>query len=133
MTGLIIVTHGDLAQGFLDAAYMIVGPQKGVMALCTRRDDLPEEIEAKLQKMVATVGQDGDGVLVITDIFGGTPTNISLSVMQAGKVEVLTGASLPMVLKFFSQRTKSPLAELAVMLKVYAQQGVVLVSEAITE
>lgn len=133
MTGLIIVTHGDLAQGFLDAAYMIVGPQKGVMALCTRRDDLPEEIEAKLQNMVAAVGHDGDGVLVITDIFGGTPTNISLSVMRAGQVEVLTGASLPMVLKFFSQRTKSPLAELAVMLKVYAQQGVVLVSEAITE
>lgn len=133
MTGLIIVTHGDLAQGFLDAAYMIVGPQKGAMALCTRRDDQPEEIETKLKNMVAAVGQDGDGVLVITDIFGGTPTNISVSVMQAGQVEVLTGASLPMVLKFFSQRTKSSLAELAVMLKVYAQQGVVLVSETITE
>lgn len=133
MTGLIIVTHGDLAQGFLNAAFMIVGPQEGAMALCTRLDDQPEGIEVELKKMVAAVGQDGDGVLVMTDIFGGTPMNISLSLLQAGQVEILTGVSLPMVLKFFSQRAKAPLAELAAQLKVYAQQGVVLVSEIIAE
>jgi len=133
MTGLIIVTHGDLAQGFLNAAFMIIGPQEGALALCTRRDDHPADIEEELRKMTATLGRDGDGVLVMTDIFGGTPTNISLPLLQPGVVEVLTGVSLPMVLKFFSQRTKAPLAELAALLKVYAQQGVVLVSEAIAE
>lgn len=133
MTGLIIVTHGDLAQEFLNAAFMIIGSQQGVMALCTRREDQPEEIEVALKKMVATVGQSGDGVLVMTDIFGGTPTNVSLSLLQAGQVEVLTGVNLPMVLKFFSQRGKASLAELAALLKVYGQQGVVLVSETIAE
>lgn len=133
MTGLIIVTHGDLAQGFLNAAFMIIGPQEGAFALCTRRDDQPADIEAELRKMLAAVEQDGDGVLVMTDIFGGTPTNISLPLLQPGHVEVLTGVSLPMVLKFFSQREKAPLAELAALLKTYAQQGVVLVSETIAE
>lgn len=133
MTGLIIVTHGDLAQEFLNAAFMIIGPQEGAMALCTRRDDQPAEMEAKLRKMIAAVGRDNDGVLVMTDIFGGTPTNISLSLLHAGQVEILTGVSLPMVLKFFGYRAKAPLAELAVLLKVYAQQGVVLVSETIAE
>lgn len=133
MTGLIIVTHGDLAQGFLNAAFMIIGPQERALALCTRRDDVPADIEVELRKMVAAVAQDGDGVLVMTDIFGGTPTNISLSLLQQGQIEVLTGVNLPMVLKFFSQRAKAPLGELAVLLKVYAQQGVVLVSESIAE
>lgn len=133
MIGLIIVTHGDLAQEFLNAAFMIIGPQEGAMVLCTRRDDQPAEMEAKLKKLVAAVGQDGGGVLVMTDIFGGTPTNICLSLLQAGQVEVLTGVSLPMVIKFFGCRAKVPLAELAALLKVYAQQGVVLVSETIAE
>jgi mannose PTS system EIIA component len=133
MTGLIIVTHGDLAQGFLNAAFMIIGPQEGALALCTRRDDQPADIEKELRRMIAALGRDGDGVLVMTDIFGGTPTNISLPFLQPGQVEVLTGVSLPMVLKFFSQRTKVPLAELAALLKTYAQQGVVLVSETIAE
>lgn len=133
MTGLIIVTHGELAQSFLNAAFMIIGPQKGALALCTRRDDQPADIEVKLKKMVIDLSQDGDGVLIMTDIFGGTPTNISLPLLHPGQVEVLTGVSLPMVLKFFSQRAKAPLAELAVLLQVYAQQGVVLVSETIAE
>lgn len=133
MIGLIIVTHGNLAQGFLDAAFMIIGPQEGATALCTRRDDQPADIEEKLRSKVAVLSQDGDGVLVMTDIFGGTPTNITLPLLQSGQVEVLTGVSLPMVLKFFSQRAKAPLAELAGLLKVYGQQGVVLVSEAIVD
>jgi PTS system mannose-specific IIA component len=133
MTGLIIVTHGDLAQGFLNAAFMIIGPQEGALALCTRRDDPPAAIEAELRKMLFTLGRDDDGVLVMTDIFGGTPTNISLSLLQSGQVEVLTGVNLPMVLKFFSQRAKAPLTELSALLKVYGQQGVVLVSETIAE
>lgn len=133
MTGLIIVTHGNLAQGFLDAAFMIIGPQDGAAALCTRRDDQPADIEEALRNKVAALCQDGDGVLVMTDIFGGTPTNITLPLLQPGQVEVLTGVNLPMVLKFFSQRAKAPLAELAGLLKVYGQQGVVLVSESIAD
>ena len=133
MTGLIIVTHGDLAQEFLNAASMIVGPQEGALALCTRRDDHPADLEAELRKMIAALSRDVDGILVMTDIFGGTPTNISLPLLQPGHVEVLTGVSLPMVLKFFSQREKAALAELAVLLKAYAQQGVILVSETIAD
>lgn len=133
MTGLIIITHGDLAQGFLNAAAMIVGPQAGAMALCTCRDDQLETIELELKRMVTILAHDGDGVLVMTDIFGGTPTNITLSLLDTGKVEVLTGVNLPMVLKFFGQRAKVPLVELVALLKFYAQQGVILVSETIAE
>ena len=133
MTGLIIVTHGNLAQEFLNAASMIVGPQEGALALCTSRDDHPADLEAELRKMIAALSRDVDGILVMTDIFGGTPTNISLPLLQPGHVEVLTGVSLPMVLKFFSQREKAALAELAVLLKAYAQQGVILVSETIAD
>lgn len=133
MTGLIIVSHGDLAQEFLNAAFMIIGPQEKALALCTRRDDDPADIETKLMEMIAALGREAGGVLIMTDIFGGTPTNISLPFLQPGQVEVLTGVSLPMVLKFFSQRAKTSLADLAVLLKVYAQQGVVLVSETIAE
>lgn len=133
MTGLIIVSHGDLAQEFLNAAFMIIGPQERALALCTRRDDSPADIEAKLRKMISALGREDDGVMIMTDIFGGTPTNISLPFLLPGQVEVLTGVSLPMVLKFFSQRAKTSLAELAALLKVYAQQGVVLVSETIAE
>lgn len=133
MTGLIVVTHGDLAQEFLNAAIMIIGAQEGAMALCTRRDDKPEDIEEELNKMVGLLDRDKDGVLVMTDIFGGTPTNIGLSLIHPGQVEILTGVNLPMVLKFFSLRAKVPLAELAAALKIYAQQGVVLVSETLAE
>jgi PTS system mannose-specific IIA component len=112
---------------------MIIGPQDGALALCTRRDDHPADIETKLREMIVALGREDAGVLVMTDIFGGTPTNISLPFLQPGQVEVLAGVSLPMVLKFFSQRVKTSLAELAVLLKVYAQQGVVLVSETIAE
>ena len=133
MTGLIIVTHGDLAQEFLNAAFMIIGPQEGALALCTRRDDHPAAIEAELRKMISALGREDNGVLVMTDIFGGTPTNISLPLLQPGHVDILTGVNLPMVLKFFSQRAKAPLAELSALLKIYAQQGVVLVSETIAD
>lgn len=133
MIALIIVTHGDFAQGLLDAAYMIVGPQEGVASLCTRCGDKPEELEAKLKSMVSSLLQNYTDVLVMTDIFGGTPTNICLPLLQSQDVEVLTGVNMPMVLKFFSQRGKVPLAELGTLLKLYAQQGVVLVSESIAE
>lgn len=133
MTGLVIATHADLAQGLLNAAFMIVGPQERAAALCTRREDDLDAIELRLKELVAEVGSDGDGVLVMTDMFGGTPTNVGLSLLDPGRIEILTGVSLPMVLKFFGYRSGRSLADLTVLLKEYARQGVVLVSETVSE
>jgi len=129
MIGLVIVTHADLAQGLLDAATSIVGPQERVAVLCVRRDDAPKAAEARLRQLLAAVGADGDGVMVMTDMFGGTPTNLSLDLLDSHRIEVLTGVNLPMVLKFLSSRLSLSLAELAPLLRDYGRQGVVLVSE----
>ena len=133
MIGLVVATHGNLGESLLVTAQMIVGTQPCVEAVSLSRSDSPERLHTLLAAAIERAGSGCDAVLLATDMFGGTPTNIGMTLIAAGQVELLTGVNLPMVLKFFSQRTKSSLAELAVMLKVYAQQGVVLVSEAITE
>lgn len=132
MIGLVIVTHADLAQSLLNAAFMIVGPQEKSLALCTRREDHSDAIEQQLRDLLAAAGSDGDGVLIMTDMFGGTPTNVSLAFLDPGKVDILTGVSLPMVLKFFSYRSAQNLSGLTALLKEHARQGVVLVSETVS-
>lgn len=129
MTGLVIVTHGSLAQGFLEAATLIVGPQEQAEVLGLCRSDDPETVRRRLEALIATVGADGDGVLVMTDMFGGTPTNLAQTLLVPGKVEVLAGISLPVLLKFFGRRRQAGLPELASTLRDYGRQGVVLVSE----
>src|SRR5512133_1395988 len=133
MIGLVIVTHAALAQGFLAAAQMIVGPQPNACALEVRREESIEELQTRLGQLIAEVGRAGNGVIVLTDMFGGTPTNLGLPFLEAGKVEILAGVNLPMVLKCFSSRNAQPLPDLAAILKDYGRQGVVLISETIAD
>ncbi len=108
MIGLVLVTHGRLAEEFLQALEHIVGPQTNVAAVCIDPDDDMEERRQEIiDKVKAT--QDGDGVVLLTDMFGGTPSNLAISVLEQDKVEVIAGINLPMLIKLTSVRGKESL------------------------
>ena len=113
MIGLVLVTHGRLAAEFRAALEHVVGPQESVETISIGPDD---DMEERRRDIVAAVEQvnDGSGVILLTDMFGGTPSNLAISVMDAGKVEVVAGVNLPMLVKLASVRAESPLAEATV-------------------
>jgi PTS system mannose-specific IIA component len=129
MTGLIIATHGNLAEELIRACESIIGPVSQVRAVGIRRADSVDEIRERLSGAIVDVQKEGDGVLIMTDMFGGTPANLSLAFLEPGKIEVLTGVNLPMVLKFFNTPEGLSLGERAAILKAYGQQGISLASE----
>src|SRR3990172_3990195 len=98
MIGVVVVTHCRLAQEFVDTARFIVGELPQVEAVCLDPRAGPEEARAEIEKAIGRV-DNGDGVLILTDMFGGTPSNLSLSFLGDGEREVLTGVNLPMLLK----------------------------------
>ena len=128
MIGLVIATHGLLGEALLQTAGMIVGAPVQVCAVSLSRSSSPEDLQVLLHDAVASVDR-GDGVLVMADVFGGTPANIGMTLLDPEKVELLTGVNLPMVLKFLSYRERYPLPALAENLQVQAREGIVLASE----
>jgi len=129
MTGLIIATHCNLADELIRACESIIGPVSQVRAVGIRRADSVDEIRERLSGAIADVQKEDGGVLIMTDMFGGTPANLSLAFLEPGKIEVLTGVNLPMVLKFFNTPEGLSLGERAAILKAYGQQGISLASE----
>lgn len=112
MAGLIVLTHGRLAEEIVEAAVKIVGPLENVVAVSIGWDDDPVDARSLIEDAMRKVGGEG-GVLVLTDMFGGTPTNLALSLLDPGKVEVVTGVNLPMVIKFTNLRSADDLEEIA--------------------
>ena len=108
MIGLVIVTHGRLAQEFVYAMEHVVGPQAGVAAVCIGPEDDMEQRRRDILKAVAAV-DDGQGVILLTDMFGGTPSNLAISVMEQTKAEVIAGLNLPMLIKLASLRGREDL------------------------
>jgi mannose PTS system EIIA component len=110
MIGLVLVTHGRLAAEFVAALEHIVGPQERVRAVCIGADD---DIEARRAEIVGAIREvdGGGGVVVLTDMFGGTPSNLAISTMDRKGVEVIAGVNLPMLVKLASVRGSEPLAE----------------------
>jgi PTS system mannose-specific IIA component len=108
--GLVLVTHGRLADEFVAAMQHVVGPQKQIRAVCIEADD---DIEQRRDEIVRAVREvdSGDGVVILTDMFGGTPSNLAISTMDRPKVEVIAGVNLPMLIKLASVRDGEPLAE----------------------
>ena len=109
MIGLVLVTHGKLAVEFRAALEHVVGPQSQIETVSIGPDD---DVERRRQDILEAVGRvnDGSGVILLTDMFGGTPSNLAISVMEEGKVEVIAGANLPMLIKLASVRGEKPLA-----------------------
>ena len=129
MIGLIIVTHAGLAAELLNAAETIVGSLNHVRCHAIDRGVDLETIHALLQDSINEVGVGGDGVLIMTDMFGGTPANVSARFLKKDLVEVINGVNLPMLIKFSSSRSSMGLTVLANFLKKYGQKSIVLTSD----
>ncbi|RUU06483.1 PTS sugar transporter subunit IIA [Mesorhizobium sp. USDA-HM6] len=103
MIGLVLVTHGQLATEFRHAVEHVVGPQDNFETVAIGADDDMEKRRADIVDAVARV-DTGAGVIVLTDMFGGTPSNLAISVMESGRTEVIAGMNLPMLIKLSSVR-----------------------------
>ena len=109
MIGLVLVTHGRLAEEFRNAVEHVVGPQENFETVSIGADDDMEKRRRDIVDAVARVDH-GSGVVVLTDMFGGRPSNLAISVMEAGRVEVIAGMNLPMLIKLSSVRKADKLA-----------------------
>ncbi len=107
--GLVLVTHGRLAEEFIAATEHVVGPQQAMRAICIGAEDDMERRRIDIVDAVAAVNR-GKGVIILTDMFGGTPSNLAISVLGPG-IEVIAGVNLPMLIKLASVRTKMSLTE----------------------
>jgi PTS system mannose-specific IIA component len=103
MIGLILVTHGRLAEEFVAAMQHVVGRQEAVKTVCIGPND---DMEARRVEIAAAISEvdAGEGVIVLTDLFGGTPSNLAISLMQKGKIEVIAGINLPMLIRLAKAR-----------------------------
>lgn len=110
MLGIVLVTHGNLASEFAAAAEHVVGPQEHMKAICIHPESDMEKMRAAIIKAARDVDQ-GKGVVLLTDMFGGTPSNLAISVMDSQKVEVIAGVNLPMLIKLISLRRSESLKE----------------------
>ncbi len=133
MIGIIIATHANLAQGLVNAAEMILGPLPEVVALSIDQEDGPDEIHQAFTTAFAELDLAGAGVLILTDMFGGTPSNVGLSFMDNAQIEVVTGVNLPMVLKACNSRAELTLEGLAHEVREYALNSILLVSQLLKE
>ena len=112
MIGLVLVTHGRLAIELVSALEHVVGPQENIASVCIGPDDDMEQRRTEIVTKAEEV-EDGDGVIVLTDMFGGTPSNLAISIMDQGNIEVIAGVNLPMLIKLGSIRDESTLADAA--------------------
>jgi PTS system mannose-specific IIA component len=110
MIGLVLVTHGRLADEFVSAMEHVVGPQSQITSICIGPDDDMEQRRKDILSAVAA-SDTGEGVILLTDMFGGTPSNLAISVMDKAKVEVIAGVNLPMLIKLASVRETFSLSD----------------------
>jgi PTS system mannose-specific IIA component len=110
MIGLILVTHGRLAEEMRAAMEHVVGPQRRVATICIGADDDVEQRRLDILHCIEDV-DTGDGVILLTDMFGGTPSNLAISMMSRGGVEVIAGMNLPMLVKLAKVRSRQTLSE----------------------
>jgi PTS system mannose-specific IIA component len=103
MIGLVLVTHGRLAAEFVVAMEHVVGPQEAIEAICIGPDDDMEARRADIAEAVRVVDK-GSGVILLTDLFGGTPSNLAISLMEPGRIEVIAGINLPMLIRLEGAR-----------------------------
>ena len=103
MIGLVLVTHGQLASEFIRAMEHVVGPQEQIHAICIGPED---DMEARRNDIAEALGHvdDGSGVIILTDLFGGTPSNLAISLMKSDKIEVIAGVNLPMLIRLEGAR-----------------------------
>ena len=110
MIGMVLVTHGNLALEFISAMQHVVGKQENVLPVCIGPEDDMEQRRSEILKKVGEV-DSGQGVVVLTDMFGGTPSNLAISIMDRANVEIIAGMNLPMLIKLASLRKEKNLKD----------------------
>ncbi len=110
MLGLVLVTHGNLAKEFVSAMQHVVGKQEQIETVCIGPEDNMEDRRDEILHKVEKVNS-GEGTIVLTDLFGGTPSNLAISIMDKAKVEILAGVNLPMLIKIASLRKEKNLKD----------------------
>ncbi len=127
MVGIVIVTHCNIGKALLDAAAFISGKVNNIEEVNVQDeaiDDLRKAINEAIKKV-----DSGDGILILTDMFGGTPSNLSYSFLEPGKIEVVTGINLPMLLGAINKQEEMNLSDLARYVKEKAKDAIILASE----
>ena len=128
MIGILVITHRQLGEAFIDCTEFVLGerpPALEAISIDLRENagDLRHKIESGIKKLKAD-----DGVLILTDMFGGTPSNLSYSFLEDGRVEVISGVNLPMVIKAVNLRDQKPLTELAAQLETFGKRSITMAS-----
>ena len=128
MLGLLVVSHGQLAEELVNAARTIVGPLEALEAVSIGWDDQVGEASRGIEEAIGRLDR-GQGVLVLTDMFGGTPTNLGLSLFEHGRIEIVTGVNLPMLIKFIDLRNGVDLREAAARVAAQGREAIQVASQ----
>ena len=128
MVGILVVSHGGLADALIASVQSLVGNLQRTRGVSIWPKEKGEEIKYRIRKETSKVN-DGDGVVILTDILGGTPTNISLSFLEKERVEVVTGVNMPMLLTLSSYRKGRSLREIGKLVKKSGRRGIILAKE----
>ena len=130
--GGLVVTHGQLGQELVAAAETIVGEALPIAVVSIGWNDDVAESQKKIEKAVGKVDK-GKGVIILTDMFGGTPSNLALPLLKKGELEIVTGVNLPMIIKVANQSSEDSLSELATRVKQQGQKHISIASELLGE
>jgi PTS system mannose-specific IIA component len=132
MIGLVLVTHGRLASEFVTAMEHVVGPQERVESIAIGPDD---DMEARRADIATAIGKvdEGKGVIVLTDLFGGTPSNLAISLLERGRVEVIAGINLPMLIRLASARKSMKVVDAVIAAREAGRKYIAVASEALGE
>lgn len=130
MTGILIVTHAQLGATLIDTLEFILGaPQDNLDSISIDINQNPDNLRKKIKDGIKKVRADDGGVLILTDMFGGTPSNLSYSFLEEGKVEVISGVNLPMLMRAVSVRDKMPMDKLTASLVEHGKRSISLASD----
>jgi PTS system mannose-specific IIA component len=128
MIGIVIVTHSQLGEALIEAAEFILGSKpENAIAVSIDLKENAEKLREKIDSAIKKVRQP-EGVLILTDMFGGTPSNLSYSFLEEGKIEVISGVNLPILIKATSARKENALSDLAVSLEAFGKRSISLAS-----
>ncbi|MDQ0251282.1 PTS system mannose-specific IIA component [Sphingomonas kyeonggiensis] len=132
MIGLVLVTHGRLAEEFVVAMEHVVGKQEQIASICIGPEDDMEGRRADIAEAIKSV-DSGRGVIVLSDLFGGTPSNLAISLMEAGRVEVIAGINLPMLIRLGSARKTMKVTEAVAAARDAGRKYITVASEVLGE
>ncbi len=128
MIGIVIVTHGRLGEALLDASEFILGRiPEAIVSVSINLNEAADQLRTKISKGIKQVDQKA-GILILTDMFGGTPSNLSYSFLEEGRVEVISGVNLPILIKASETRKDLPLDKLAQTLEAFGKKSITLAS-----